>query len=313
MTVRRLWWRKESCSVSGQFIAESTAGGYTTQKDLTPHQIPRRVVDSDQSTTYTPSQRLRVLRVLVECCRIIPNILSNWIDVATVWFLTTCYMYFWLGGETRLAALGWTTLIGWPTLIVAGTIAALIPVAAKWLLIGRFRTQDKPLFSSFVWRGELVDVFVESLAIPGIVRMSLGTPMFNLWHRLFGVRIGNNVWCETWWLPEFDLVTLENGSSVNRGTVVQTHLFQDRVMSMEPVDIHDSATLGPNSFALPGSTIGQRATIGPGSLVQRHEVVPADTCWQGNPAQYIPVEAAGFPRDTATSTLNDGTLKTGIQ
>ncbi|WP_445440473.1 hypothetical protein [Corynebacterium argentoratense] len=35
MTVRRLWWRKESCSVSGQFIAESTAGGYTTQKDLT--------------------------------------------------------------------------------------------------------------------------------------------------------------------------------------------------------------------------------------------------------------------------------------
>ncbi|WP_018297001.1 AMP-binding protein, partial [Corynebacterium lubricantis] len=35
VTVRRLWWRKESCSVSGQFIAESTAGGYTTQKDLT--------------------------------------------------------------------------------------------------------------------------------------------------------------------------------------------------------------------------------------------------------------------------------------
>lgn len=263
-----------------------------------PHQIPRRVVDSDSTATYKPTRKLRILRGIVECCRIIPQMFSNLLDLLTIWVLTIIYMQFWFSDLSQAEALAWTSLLAWPVLLVSGTIAAIIPIVTKWLLVGRFRVQDRPLFSSFVWRGELIDVFVESLAIPGIIRMSLGSPIFNLWNRLLGVRIGKNVWCETWWLPEFDLVTLENGASVNRGTVVQTHLFQDRVMSMEPVTLEDSATLGPNSFTLPGSSIGQRATIGPGSLVQRHEIVPADTCWQGNPAQYIPVSSAGFPRDS---------------
>ena len=61
MTVRRLWWRKESCSVSGQFIAESTAGGYTTQKDLT---LECRH-SSDQEQRPGPEKRKVVATILV--------------------------------------------------------------------------------------------------------------------------------------------------------------------------------------------------------------------------------------------------------
>jgi hypothetical protein len=50
----------------------------------------------------------------------------------------------------------------------------------------------------------------------------------NLWLRGLGAKIGRGVWCETYWLPEADLVTLGTGSTVNRGCVVQTHLFHDR-------------------------------------------------------------------------------------
>jgi acetyltransferase-like isoleucine patch superfamily enzyme len=64
---------------------------------------------------------------------------------------------------------------------------------------------------------------------------------------------------------------------------VQTHLFHDRVMSMDRVVLRRGATLGPNSVILPAATIGRDATVGPVSLLLRGERVPHKTCWVGNP------------------------------
>jgi hypothetical protein len=88
---------------------------------------------------------------------------------------------------------------------------------------------------------------------------------------------------ETYWLPEADLVLLGNGVSVNRGCVLQTHLFHDRVMRLGTVDLDHGATMGPHSVILPAASIGADATVGPSSLVMRGEHVPAGTRWAGNP------------------------------
>ena len=69
------------------------------------------------------------------------------------------------------------------------------------------------------------------------------------------------------------------------GTVVQTHLFQDRVMSLDTVTIDAGATLAAHSVALPASVIGSTATVGPGSLVMRGDQVPRNSEWQGNPIE----------------------------
>jgi non-ribosomal peptide synthetase-like protein len=84
-------------------------------------------------------------------------------------------------------------------------------------------------------------------------------------------------------LPEADLVVLGDAATVNRGCVVQTHLFHDRVMSMDVVRLGVGATLGPQGVVLPAAEIGAQATVGPASLVMRGESVPAHTRWQGNP------------------------------
>lgn len=252
-----------------------------------PMQITRQRVKGEDSLTYKPPFQRKVLRAGVELCRIIPAMISNWMDLLSVYILTSIYMYYWLGGETQLDSLMFASLWSWPVLVASGSLAALVALIAKWLLVGRFRERSVPLFSSLVWRGELADVFIESLAIPGFVRMSLGTPMLNLWHRCLGVKIGRSVWCETWWLPEFDLIRISDLASVNRGTVLQTHLFHDRVMSMEPVVLEDGATLGPNSFVLPGAVIGECTTVRTGSLVQRQEALPDNSEWAGNPVRYL--------------------------
>ena len=117
--------------------------------------------------------------------------------------------------------------------------------AAKWLLVGRLRAVDQPLWSSFVWRNELADTFVELVAAPWFARPATGTPALNVWLRSLGTTIGRGVWCETYWLPEPDLVELRDGVTVNAGCVVQTHLFHDRVMSMDRVVLRRGVDPGP--------------------------------------------------------------------
>jgi non-ribosomal peptide synthetase-like protein len=116
--------------------------------------------------------------------------------------------------------------------------------------------------------------------------------------RSLGARIGHGVWCETYWLPEADLVRLGDGVTVNRGCVLQTHLFHDRIMSMDTVTLDDGATLGPNGVILPAASIGANATVGPGSLVLRGESVPRGSRWTGNPI----APWSGATRASADST-----------
>jgi non-ribosomal peptide synthetase-like protein len=168
-------------------------------------------------------------------------------------------------------------------ILLAGAVAGVVAVAAKWLVVGRIKAGEKPLWSSFVWRNEVADTFVETVAAPWFARAASGTPVMNLWLRALGARIGRGVWCETYWLPEADLVTLGRASTVSRGCVVQTHLFHDRIMRMDTVVLEDGATMGPHCVALPASRIGAGATIGPASLVMRGDEVPPSTRWQGNP------------------------------
>ncbi|WP_307867702.1 Pls/PosA family non-ribosomal peptide synthetase [Umezawaea beigongshangensis] len=237
---------------------------------MPPMKLPRSAESGDLSRTFDPPTRLVVARALVELCRIVPVVVSTALAVGVV---------------AALLALGPVagTLLSGVVLLATGVLACGISAAAKWLLVGRFRAVEHPLWSSFVWRNELADTFVEVLAVPWLVSSLGGTPLMNLWLRSLGARIGRGVWCETYWLPEADLVRLGDGSTVNRGCVVQTHLFHDRIMRMDRVTLSSGATLGPHGIVLLGATLGEAATVGPASLVMRGEDVPAGTRWLGNP------------------------------
>ncbi|WP_405919192.1 Pls/PosA family non-ribosomal peptide synthetase [Streptomyces longwoodensis] len=238
---------------------------------LPPVRLPRSTAGGDQSRTYEPPARLLWARGLVELCRIVPVFCSAGIALLTV---------------AALCALGaWAPLLCGAVLLGAGVLAAGCSVVAKWLLVGRHRRGEHPLWSGFVWRNELADTFVEVLAVPWLAGAVPGTPVMTAWLRGLGARIGRGVWVESYWLPESDLVTLEDGATVNRGCVLQTHLFHDRILRTDTVVLREGATLGPGGIVLPGSTVGARATLGPASLVMAAESVPDGTRWLGNPIE----------------------------
>ncbi|WP_144765346.1 Pls/PosA family non-ribosomal peptide synthetase [Curtobacterium sp. 9128] len=239
-----------------------------------PVRLRRAATTFDEERTFRPSRRLRVARGCWEVLRVVAPMVSAAIALGVVWALLTLW---------TAVGIGWTVLLAAPVLVVAGAVAAVVSTVAKWVFVGRIRATEHPLWSSFVWRNEVQDTFVETVARPWFAEQAPGTPALAAWLRSLGATIGRGAWLETYWLPEADLVTIGDGATVSRGTVVQTHLFHDRVMQLDEVRIDAGGTLGPHSVVLPAAGIGPGATVAPASLVMRGEQVPGGTRWAGNP------------------------------
>ena len=236
--------------------------------------LRRTVAAADEGVTFRPRPGLRVARALWELGRIVPVIVTCAIGLGVLLVL---------GILTVTVGAIATAFLSGIVMLAAGAVAAALSTGAKWLLVGRIRVAEHPLWSSFVWRSEVADTFVEMVAAPWFANAAAGTPALVVWLRSLGAHIGRGVWCESYWLPEADLAHLGDGSTVNRGCVVQTHLFHDRIMSMDTVTLDAGATLGPHSVILPAARIGEHGTVGPASLVMRGELVPVGSRWSGNP------------------------------
>ncbi len=131
-----------------------------------PTKLRRSAGDVDQTRTYQPATRLKVARGLVELCRLVPVMLNLLLVLAAVVVL----LELWLHAGWWVAA-----LLSGLVLIVGGAVAAALATAAKWLLVGRITVTEHPLWSSFVWRNELADAFVEMIAAPWFARPATGT------------------------------------------------------------------------------------------------------------------------------------------
>ncbi|MCB4208130.1 Pls/PosA family non-ribosomal peptide synthetase [Arthrobacter sp. UM1] len=248
-----------------------------------PSRLRRTAVESESDRTFAPGPRLKAARAGWELLRGVPVMVSALLAAGVLMALSWIWTSLLEAGLPAWGAALCTALLSGLVAFAASLAAAGSAVAAKWIFVGRIRPGEHPLFSSFIWRNEVQDTFVELVAAPWFAYAAAGTPAMTLWMRALGAKIGRGVWLESYWLPEADLVTLGDGASVNRGTVLQTHLFHDRVMAIDTVTLEAGSTLGPHSVILPAAELGEASTVGPASLVMRGERIPGSTRWTGNP------------------------------
>jgi non-ribosomal peptide synthetase-like protein len=166
-----------------------------------------------------------------------------------------------------------------------GILAALFVVVLKWVVIGRYRPVEKPLWNRAVWRSELVTSTYENLAVPLFAGPLAGTPFLPAYLRLLGAHIGRRVFMDTTDVTEFDVVTIGDDAALNSDCGPQTHLFEDRVMKISTVEIGARCTIGGGSIVLYDATMETASTLGELSLLMKGETLPAGTHWEGSPAR----------------------------
>lgn len=230
-----------------------------------------------EETTFNPPTKLRVLRALIEFVRVITPSTCFIILISLLFSgLLLLRDYF-----------SWAeTLLFFPLLYIGcGAAAAMIAIVAKWALVWRYRPGEKPLWSTFVWRNELLNALHEHLAEPFLVGSLTGTPFICWYFRLLGARIGRRVYMETTDLSEFDLAQIGDEAALNADCTVQTHLFEDRVMKMSTVSIGPRCSVGAGSLVLYDTRMEEGAALGDLSLLMKGETLPAGTKWEGVPAR----------------------------
>src|SRR5207248_1579326 len=100
-------------------------------------------------------------------------------------------------------------------------LASAVPIAAKWVLIGRWKTQQIRLWSLAYVRFWIVKTLIRSSPA---ARMFIGTPVYLLYLRALGARIGPGVVIFSRRVPVCtDLLTVGSGEYVASG-----HVFHGR-------------------------------------------------------------------------------------
>ena len=156
--------------------------------------------------------------------------------------------------------------------------------ALKWLLLRRYKKCSTPMWTPFVWLSEAVTNLYEGIAVPNFMRYLRGTPWLPVALNLLGSRIGRGVYLDTTDITEFDCVTIGDYSELNALACPQTHLFEDRIMKIDHVNIGSRVYMGPRSAVLYSAVVGDNAKLGALTLVMKGEYIPAATSWRGCPA-----------------------------
>jgi acetyltransferase-like isoleucine patch superfamily enzyme len=84
---------------------------------------------------------------------------------------------------------------------------------------------------------------------------------------------------------EWDLVEVAAGACLNDNCVLQTHLFEDRVLKAAGLRIGQNCSLGAASIVLYGSHREDGSSLDALSLLMKGERLPRGTAWAGIPAQ----------------------------
>jgi len=240
--------------------------------------IPKRQASAlfDISKTFFPSKKLYLSRAIIEFIRII--LPQTVVLICSIYFIayTSELMY----NESI-----WKILLQLPFyyLFFIGLPVLLVPLIMKWILIGKYKESNNPMWSFNVWKSEMNTSTYEALSVPFLLEYLKGTPWLPIFLRFFGVKIGKRVFLNTTDFTEYDMVSIGDDCALNEDSGTQTHLFEDRVMKIGKITIGNRVTIGSRSIILYDTQIKDDITIGDLSLVMKGEVLQSNTDWVGSP------------------------------
>jgi len=232
------------------------------------------------SLTTTPSPRRRLARALVEFIRIL--IPETVIICCSIFFIAYTHD---LVTEKPL----WEVLLKFPFYYLGflGIPAFLFTLVLKWVLNGKYKSMQSPMWTWQVWRSEGTTSTYEALSVPFLLEYLKGTPWLPLLLRLLGTKIGKRVWMNTTDITEFDMVTIGDDTALNDDSGPQTHLFEDRVMKVGPIKIGARSSIGARTIILYDSETGNEVKLSPLSLVMKGENLQSNTDWTGSPVKPV--------------------------
>ncbi|MFF3325061.1 Pls/PosA family non-ribosomal peptide synthetase [Streptomyces sp. NPDC002889] len=156
------------------------------------------------------------------------------------------------------------------------------PIVAKWILIGRWKPREFPVWGLTYLRFWTVKVLVH--ANPMI--FFIGNPLYVLYLRALGARIGKGVTILSHTVPVCtDLLTIGAGSVIRKDSFFLCYRAHAGRIQTGPVTLGRDVFIGEKTVLDIDTSMGDGTQLGHTSALHSGQVVPDGQRWHGSPAQ----------------------------
>ncbi|HET9257951.1 MAG TPA: Pls/PosA family non-ribosomal peptide synthetase, partial [Pseudonocardiaceae bacterium] len=157
----------------------------------------------------------------------------------------------------------------------------LLPILAKWLLIGRWREQRIRVWSMAYVRFWIVKTLIRANPLA----LFAGSPLYVLYLRALGARIGRGVVIFSRHVPVCtDLLTIGDNTVIRRDSYFAGYRAHAGQIETGPVTLGRDVFVGEAAVIDIGTSMGDGAQLGRASSLHPGQAVPAGECWHGSPA-----------------------------
>ncbi|QJY50333.1 AMP-binding protein [Pseudonocardia broussonetiae] len=169
-------------------------------------------------------------------------------------------------------------------LVTAGTFVglSLLPIAAKWVVVGRWKPQRIRVWSLAYVRFWVVKALIRSNPMV----MFVGSPLYVHYLRALGARIGRGAVVFSPTVPVCtDLLTIGADTVVSRASSFTGYAAVDGVIHTGAVTLGRDVFVGDATVLDIGTAMGDGSQLGHTSSLHPGQAVPAGEAWHGSPAQ----------------------------
>ncbi|MEU0005919.1 Pls/PosA family non-ribosomal peptide synthetase [Streptomyces sp. NPDC006314] len=177
-----------------------------------------------------------------------------------------------------------------------GFIALCVfPVIAKWLLVGRWKPGEFPVWGLTYLRFWFVKVLLHANPMVFLV----GSPLYVLYLRALGARIGKGVTILSHTVPVCtDLLTIGAGTVIRKDSFFLGYRAYAGRIQTGRITLGRDVFIGEKTVLDIGTSMGDGAQLGHSSALHSGQAVPDGEHWHGSPAEpthidYVRIAPAG--------------------
>ncbi|MDT7772770.1 MAG: hypothetical protein QOC67_1694, partial [Pseudonocardiales bacterium] len=196
--------------------------------------------------------------------------------------------YQWLSAAVGVVSLYERSLV---FVLVASVVFCLLPIVAKWLLVGRWTETEFRLWSWRYLRFWLVSWLVRTNPLV----LFAGSPLYLWYLRALGAKIGKEVAIFSRGVPVVtDLISVGDGTVIRRDCSFTGYRAIRGVIQTGPVSLGHDVVVGEKTVLDIGTAMGHGAQLGHSSTLSAGQRVPAGQSWHGTPARPAAADFRGI-------------------
>jgi acyl-coenzyme A synthetase/AMP-(fatty) acid ligase len=186
--------------------------------------------------------------------------------------------YYYIQTETESHSLGLLFSLG--LFCVLPPALSMLSILAKWLLIGKYKEGEYPLWGAYYFRWW----FVEKLE--GLVQVTFlnGTPLYRSYLRIRGLKIGADAQIGTLDISAEDLISIGKNVSISSNVIFNNVVIEDGLIKFTKIDIGDHVYIGSTCVIEGNTQIESWAEIHEMSCLKSGSKIKSGEIWHGSPA-----------------------------